>query len=53
MFLTAGRRSDQIGARALLEGLSAAKHMSADRGYDAGWYREALEDKRIVLWIPP
>ena len=35
MFLTAGQRSDYIGARALLEGLPPAKHMLADRGYDA------------------
>ena len=37
MFLTAGQRSDYIGARTLLEGLPPAKHMLADRGYDADW----------------
>lgn len=47
MFLTAGQRSDYIGARALLDSLPAAKHMLADRGYDADWYREALENKGI------
>jgi transposase len=52
MFLTAGQRSDYIGARALLSTLPAAKHMLADRGFDADWYREALEDKGITPCIP-
>ena len=52
MFLTAGQRSDYIGARALLGNLPTAKHMLADRGYDADWYREALEDKGITPCIP-
>ncbi|WP_445810523.1 IS5 family transposase [Yoonia sp.] len=52
MFLTAGQRSDYIGARALLNGLPPAEHMLADRGYDADWYREALEDKGITPCIP-
>ena len=52
MFLSAGQCSDYIGARALLEALPPAKHMLADRGYDADWYREALEDKGIKPCIP-
>ena len=52
MFLTAGQRSDYIGARALLDGLPAADHLLADRGYDADWYREALEGKGIKPCIP-
>ncbi len=52
MFLTAGQRSDYIGARALLDGLPSSEHMLADRGYDADWYREALEDKGITPCIP-
>ena len=47
MFLSAGQCSDYIGARALLEALPPAKHMLADHGYDADWYREALEGKMI------
>jgi len=35
MFLTAGQRSDYLGARALLDSLPPAKHMLANRGYDA------------------
>ena len=30
-----------------MDSLPPAKHMLADRGYDANWYREALEDKGI------
>lgn len=52
MFLTAGQRSDYVGARALLGDLPRARHMLADRGYDADWYREALEDKGITPCIP-
>ena len=52
MFLIAGQRSDYIGARALLNGLPPAEHMLADRGYDADWYREALEDKGIISCVP-
>lgn len=52
MFLTAGQTSDYIGARALLAQLPQAKHMLADRGYDADWYREALEYKGIKPCIP-
>ncbi len=52
LFLTAGQRSDYIGARALLSDLPTAKHMLADRGYDADWYRAALDDKGITPCIP-
>ena len=52
MFLTAGQRSDHIGARALLDSLPPAKHMLADRGYDANWYLEALQEKGITPCIP-
>ena len=52
MFLSAGQCSDYIGARALLETLPTAKYLLADRGYDADWYREGLEDKGITPCIP-
>lgn len=52
MFLTAGQRSDYIGARALQDGLPPAEHLLADRGYDADWYREAFEDKGVTPCIP-
>ena len=52
LFLTAGNVSDYIGARALLPSLPAADWMLADRGYDAGWFREGLKERRIEPCIP-
>lgn len=52
LFLSAGQTSDYIGARALLDQLPAAKHMLADRRYDADWYREGLENRGITPCIP-
>ena len=52
MFLSAGQTSDYIGARALLDQLPPAKHMLVDRGYDANWYREGLENKGITPCTP-
>ena len=52
LFLTAGRVSDYIGARALVSGLPNVKWLLGDRGYDADWFREALHDKKICPCIP-
>lgn len=51
MFMTASQQSDYIGTRALLDGFPTAERMLADRGYDADWYREALEDKLFTPYI--
>jgi len=50
--MTAGQVSDYTGAAALLGGLPSAEWLLADRGYDADWFREALEDKGIRACIP-
>ena len=52
LFMTAGQRSDYTGARALLSDLPAASHMLADRGYDADWFRNALDEMGISPCIP-
>ena len=52
LFVTAGQVSDYIGARALLSGLPNVKWLLGDRGYDADWFREALQDKGICACIP-
>jgi transposase len=52
LFVTAGQVSDYIGARALLSGLPNVKWLLRDRGYDADWFREALQDKGIRACIP-
>jgi len=52
LFITAGQVSDYIGARALLGRLPDVDWLLGDRGYDADWYREALQDKGIKPCIP-
>lgn len=51
-FMTAGQVSDYTGAAALLDSLPMAQWMLADRGYDADWFRDALEEKGIRPCIP-
>ncbi|MBF0863002.1 IS5 family transposase [Gluconobacter kanchanaburiensis] len=51
-FMTAGQISDYTGAAALLDSLPMAQWMLADRGYDADWFRDALEEKGIRPCIP-
>ena len=51
-FITAGQISDYTGAAALLDDLPNAQWMLADRGYDAEWFRDALEQKGIKPCIP-
>ncbi|WP_342773655.1 transposase, partial [Falsirhodobacter xinxiangensis] len=52
LFVTAGQVSEYIGARALLGGLPKVDWLLGDRGYDADWFREALQDKGIRACIP-
>ncbi len=49
-FITASQISDYTGAAVLLDDLP--KWMLADRGYDADWFRDALEQKGIKPCIP-
>jgi transposase len=51
-FITAGQVSDYVGARALCSSLPTVDWLLADRGYDADWFREALQDKAIRPCIP-
>jgi transposase len=51
-FMTAGQVSDYTGAAALLDGLPKAQWLLGDRGYDADWFRDALEEKGITPCIP-
>nr|WP_273523848.1 IS5 family transposase [Rhodosalinus sediminis] len=51
-FLSPGQVSDAKGALALLSALPSAKRLLADRGYDADWFRQALDDKGIAACIP-
>ena len=52
LFLTAGQVSDYTGAAALLDSLPRAQWLLGDRGYDADWFRDALQAKGITPCIP-
>ena len=52
LFVTAGQVSDYIGARALLSSLPDVDWLPGDRGYDADWFREALERQRHTCLHP-
>ena len=52
LFVTAGQVSDYIGARALLSSLPDVDWLLGDRGYDADWFRDALQQKGIKPCIP-
>lgn len=43
LFLTAGPVGDYIGAHALVSGMPKVKWLLGDRGYDADWFREAVQ----------
>ncbi|AJE44799.1 transposase, IS4 family [Celeribacter indicus] len=51
-FMSAGQVSDYTGARAMLRDLPPAKWFLGDRGYDADWLRESLQDKGLRVCIP-
>ncbi|WP_299085958.1 IS5 family transposase [uncultured Ruegeria sp.] len=51
-FISAGQVSDYTGARALVNSLPPADWLLGDRGYDADWFREALNDRGIKPCIP-
>lgn len=52
LFMTAGQASDYIGAAALLDSLPRALWLLGDRGYDADWFRDALQAKGVTPCIP-
>jgi transposase len=52
MLLSEGQMSDYKGAALMLDALPPAKTLLGDRGYDAGWFRNALEARGIAACIP-
>lgn len=51
LFMTAGQVSDYTGAAAMLDGLPRARWLLGDRGYDADWFRDALQAMGITPCI--
>ena len=43
--MTAGQVSDYTGAAVLLDSLPRAQWLLGDRGYDADWFRDALQTR--------
>lgn len=52
MLLSEGQMSDYKGAALMLDALPRAKALLGDRGYDADWFRKALEARNITACIP-
>ena len=52
MRLSEGQMSDYKGAALMLPVLPKARTLLGDRGYDAGWLRQALADRGIAACIP-
>ena len=52
MLLSEGQKSDYKGAALMLSAMPKAKHLLADKGYDADWFRAALAKRRIAPCIP-
>ena len=52
MLLTEGQTSDYKGAALMLDALPKARAMLGDRGYDVGWFRNALTERGIAPCIP-
>lgn len=50
--MTAGQVSGDTGAADLPGSLPSAEWLIADRGHEAGWFREALNDTGIRPCIP-
>ena len=53
MMLTEGQMSDHKGAVLLFDALPNAKELLGDKGYDSGWFRDALTARGITPCIPP
>jgi transposase len=52
MLLSEGQMSDYKGGALMLDALPRAKAMLGDRGYDADWFRAALNRRGIAPCIP-
>ncbi|PCI97429.1 MAG: hypothetical protein COB14_09125 [Alphaproteobacteria bacterium] len=48
----AGQVSDYKGAEMIVAQFPPAKHLLADREYDANWFRDVLREKSIDPCIP-
>jgi hypothetical protein len=49
MLLSEGQMSDYKGAALMLTALPKAKELLGDKGYDADWFRQYYEFRRLPL----
>lgn len=52
LLLSEGQMSDYKGAALMIDALPRAKQLIGDRGYDAGWFRQALAARGTTPCIP-
>lgn len=52
MLVSEGQMSDHKVAALMIDAFPKAKALLADRGYDADWFRTALEQRGITTFIP-
>ena len=52
MLLSEGQMSDFRGAALMLPAMPRANELLGDKGYDAGWFRQALAKRNITACIP-
>ncbi len=52
MLLSEGQMSDYKGAALMLDALPQARAVLGDKGYDTGWFRDALAQRGINAFIP-
>ena len=52
MLLSEGQMSDYKGAALMIDAFPKATALLADKGYDADWFRAALEQRGITPCIP-
>jgi transposase len=52
LLLSEGQMSDYKGAALMMDVLPEAKALLGDKGYDANWFRDALDKRGITACIP-
>ncbi|MDA5194988.1 IS5 family transposase, partial [Govanella unica] len=52
LLLSEGQMSDYKGAALMLDAFPTAKVLLGDKGYDADWFRKALDNQGIAACIP-
>ena len=49
LYLSEGQVSDYNGVKAIIDHLPLSKHLLADRGYDADWFRPTIIPLKFAI----